>query len=67
MTFKDKLTIYIYNKGNSLEEEFQQIQTQCRFSPLDSLDHFELMNAKIRLNAFKEFIDELMKIIVYCK
>ena len=67
MTFKDKLMIYIYNKGNALEQEFEQIQMQCRYSPLDSLDHFELMNAKIRLNAFKEFVDELFKIIINCK
>lgn len=67
MTLKDKMMIYVYHKGNALEEEFEQIQAQCRYQPLDSLDHFELMRSKIRLNAFKEFIDEIFKIIINCK
>lgn len=67
MTVKDKLIVWIYNKGNEIEQEQETIERQCRYMPLDSLDHFELMNAKIRLQAWKEFLDELFKIVLNCR
>ena len=67
MTVKDKIVIWIYNKGEEIDRELEEIQIQAKYMPLDSLDHFELMNAKIRLSAWKEFLNELFKIIFYCK
>ena len=67
MTIKDKLIVWIYNKGNKIEQEEETIRRQCRYMPLDSLDHFELMNAKIRLQAWKEFLAELFNIVLNCR
>ena len=39
MTLKDKLMIYVYNKGNQLEEEEKDLKTSLRLSVLDNLDH----------------------------
>ncbi len=67
MTFKDKLMIYIYKKGTQLDEEYETLNQQCRLMPLDSLEHFELMHAKTRLNAWKEFLRDLYNIVLNCK
>lgn len=67
MTIKDKIIIWIYKKGERIDEELQQVEMQSKYMPLDSLDHFELMNSKIRLSAWKEFLKELFNIIINCK
>lgn len=67
MTIRDKLMMYIYHKGNELEIEEENIALQTRFAPMDSLDHFEVMNSKIRISAWKEFLMDIYKIIVNCK
>lgn len=67
MSLKDKIIIWIYKKGETIDNELEQVNLQAKYMPLDSLDHFELMNAKIRLNAWKEFLNELFKIVFYCK
>lgn len=67
MTIKDKIMIYIYHKSNEIEQDMETLQIQSRFAPLDSLDHFELMHSKARLNAWKEFIDDIYKIVINCK
>lgn len=59
--------IYIYHKSNEIEQDMETLQFQTKFSPLDSLDHFEIMHAKTRLNAWKEFIDDIYKIVINCK
>lgn len=67
MTVKDKLMIYIYKKNCELEQEEESIRLQCRFMPLDSLEHFELMNSKMRISAWKEFLNDLYRIVLNCK
>ena len=67
MSLKDKIIIWIYKKGETIDNELEKVNLQAKYMPLDSLDHFELMNAKIRLNAWKEFLNELFKIVFYCK
>ena len=67
MTIKDKLMIYIYRKMNELEQEEKSLLIQTRCTPMDSLDHFEMMNAKIRISAWNEFVNDLFKIVLNCK
>ena len=67
MNFKDKLMIYIYNKNNVLELESEALLNQVRFQPMDSLDHYEVMRDKIRIAAWKEFLDDLYAILINCK
>ena len=67
MNFKDKLMIYIYNKNNVLELESEALHNQVRFQPMDSLDHYEVMRDKIRISAWKEFLDDLYAILINCK
>ena len=66
MTLKDKIILYIYNKGNELENEKETLKVQRRYQIMDSLDIYENMRAEIRVNAFNEFIQELFKIVMYC-
>lgn len=67
MTVKDKMMVYIYKKSCQLESEEENIRLQTRLLPLDSLEHFELMNAKMRISAWKEFINDIYKIVLNCK
>ncbi len=67
MTIKDKLMIYIYRKGSQLEQENEILTMHSRSLPFDSLEHFEAMNTKMRIAAWKEFLDEIFSIIINCK
>lgn len=66
MTLKDKIILYVYNKGNELENEKDELKAQRRYQIMDSLDIYENMLAEIRVNAFNEFVQDLFKIIMYC-
>ena len=67
MTIKDKILIWIYNKYTQIENDSETLNYQVRYRPMDSLEHYEVMHDKIRLNAWKEFLDELFNIVLNCK
>ena len=67
MGIKDKLIIYIYNKGNELEQEEKDLKTSLRVSALDNLDHYEILLHRIRIQAWNEFINDLYRIVINCK
>ena len=67
MGIKDKLIIYIYNKGNELEQEEKDLKTSLRLSALDNLDHYEILLHRIRIQAWNEFINDLYRIVINCK
>lgn len=66
MTLKDKMILYVYNKGNELENEKETLKFQRHYQVMDTLDMYENMRAEIRIDAFNEFIQDLFKIIMYC-
>lgn len=67
MGIKDKLIIYVYNKGNELEQEEKDLKTSLRMSVLDNLDHYEILLHRIRIQAWNEFINDLYRIVINCK
>ena len=67
MTLRDKMVIYIYNKGNELEQEEKDLKTSLRMSALDNLDHYEILLHRIRIQAWNEFINDLYRIVINCK
>lgn len=67
MTIKDKIMIWVYNKNTQIEQETEILNTQVRYYPMDSLDMYEVMRRKIYVSVWKQFLDELFKIIVNCK
>ena len=67
MGIKDKLIIYVYNKGNELEQEEKDLKTSLRMSALDNLDHYEILLHRIRIQAWNEFINDLYQIVINCK
>lgn len=66
MGIKDKLIIYIYNKGNELEQEEKDLKTSLRMSALDNLDHYEILLHRIRIQAWNEFVEDLYRIVLNC-
>lgn len=67
MGIKDKLIIYVYNKGNELEQEEKDLKTSLRVSALDNLDHYEILLYRIRIQVWNEFINDLYRIVINCK
>ena len=67
MTIKDKIMIWVYNKNTQIEQETEILNSQVRYQPMDSLDMYEIMRRKIYVSVWKQFLDELFKIIVNCK
>ena len=65
ISLKDKLTIYIYNKMNKLDEERREINYQLRSRPADDLDMFEILREKIRLEVWDEYVRDLYNIVFY--
>lgn len=66
MGIKDKIIVYIYNKGNQLEYEREALKHQRRYETMDAFDIYENMRADIRNEAWNEFVNELFRIIMYC-
>ena len=67
MTLKDKLMVYVYRKGNQIEQEEKDLKTSLRLSALDNLDHYEILLHRIKLQAWNEFINDLYNIVINCK
>ena len=67
MTLKDKLMVYVYRKGNQIEQEERDLKTSLRLSALDNLDHYEILLHRIKLQAWNEFINDLYNIVINCK
>lgn len=65
VNIKDKVIVYLYNKSNQFEIEKQQINEIRRYRPLDSLDYYEILRSEIKIECWNEFIDDLMRLILY--
>lgn len=67
MRLRDALIIYTYRKMNEIEQDKEVLNSSRYKGAFDSLDMYELMRADIRLQCWKEFIDDLYKIILNWK
>ena len=67
MGLKDKLIVYTYHKVNELEQEQEELKRILRRQPIDGFDLYEIMRENIRIEAWKEFISDLYKILINCK
>lgn len=65
MTIKDKILVWIYHKSNKIEDEREELRINRRYYPMESLDLYEQMRQQIRLDTWKEFLSELMQIVMY--
>ena len=65
MNIKDKIIIYLYNKSSQFKVEKRQIDEIRRYKPLDSLDYYEILRSEIKIEYWNEFIDDLMRLIIY--
>lgn len=65
MDIKSKIIVYLYNKANKMEIEKQEINEIRRYRPLDSIDYYEILRSDIKIECWNEFINELMRLIIY--
>lgn len=66
MSLRDNLIIWLQRKSNQLELEKDNLKYQRRYEIMDSLDLYEMMRAEIRIDAWNEFITDLLNIILHC-
>ena len=64
MSLRDRLICYVYNKSNRLDSEKETILQQRRYQAMDSLDMYENMRSDIRIEAWNEFVQDLLRIIL---
>lgn len=60
MTLKDKLLVYVYNKSLLIEEDYKQLDLNTRYRKQDACDHLEHIIAITRMDAFNEFMQDLI-------
>lgn len=59
MTFKDKLLLYIQNKSNVVDNEYDEHLQYTRYHSLDEVDYLESIIRKTRRDAFREFTKDI--------
>ena len=63
MTFKDKLIIYIFNKGEIIEREYNEHINFLRFHQIDEVDLLETIIRKTRKDAYNEILTDIMMLL----
>lgn len=59
----DELCNYLFSKLTRLENELNHARDVLRYRPADEVDALELMIARVRLVAFKEFFSEVSRVL----
>ena len=66
MTLKDKLLIYVNRKLN--ETEFLKQNCEMNFkNSKDSLEMYEKLREEIKIECLEEIINDIFKIVFFCK
>ena len=63
MTFKDKLILYLFNKGETIDREFNEHKNYARFHNVDEVDMLETIIRKVRTDLFSEISADIMALI----
>lgn len=64
MTIRDKMLAYVSTKLNRLELERDAIRRNMQMKPLDGFDMYEMMRSEVRIEAWDEFIHELLALLM---
>ena len=63
MTFKDKVIIYLYNKGEILDRDKVEHTNYIRFHNVDEVDMLETIIRKVRSDLFSEISHDIMNLL----
>lgn len=63
MTFKDKVILYLYNKGEILDRDKVEHTNYMRFHNVDEVDMLETIIRKVRCDLFSEISHDIMNLI----
>lgn len=63
MKLSDKIIIYLYNKQNSLEDEYNEHENYYKYRRKDENDYLESIIALTRKNLINEIIGDIMLIL----
>ena len=63
MTFKDKVILYLYNKGEILDRDKLEHVNYMRFHNVDEVDMLETIIRKVRCDLFSEISSDIMTLM----
>lgn len=63
MTLKDKIILYVYNKSDTAENEYNEHINYYRYHKADEVDHLETIIRKVRRDTIKEITSDLLGLL----
>ena len=63
MTFKDKLVIYLVNKANRIDDDYDNALRVVRWHSADDVELLETIIAKVRKDTFNEVMQEILTLL----
>lgn len=63
MTFKDKIVLYFFNKGETIDRDYLEHKNHCRFHDIDEVDLLETIIRKARRDLFSEISSDIMALL----
>ncbi len=63
MTFKDKLVIYLVNKSNRIDNDYDNALRVVRWHSADDVELLETIIAKVRKDTFNEVMQDILTLL----
>ena len=63
MTFKDKLVIYLVNKANRIDDDYDNALRVVRWHSADDVELLETIIAKVRKDTFNEVMQDILTLL----
>lgn len=63
MTFKDKVIMYLYHKGEAIDRDYTEHKNYARFHNVDEVDMLETIIRKARTDLFSEISADIMALV----
>ncbi len=63
MTFKDKVILYLFNKGETIDIDYAEHLNHSRFHNIDEVDLLETIIRKARKDLFSEISSDIMALL----
>lgn len=63
MTFKDKLLIYIVNKSDRIDTDYEASMRTLRYYSADCVDLLEAVISRVRRDTFREVTQDIMQLL----
>lgn len=63
MTFKDKTMLYLLNRSDIADSEYNDMLQMIRFHQVDEVDYLEIIIRKVRKDVYSEVLHDVMNLL----